>query len=100
MEKNEEQEMELEALESIYPDEIEIFEETPKKVRFTFKTENYDEDDDGGWLNYFFIILLSSLKLHIPFKKLIINEIPLETVKELLIIYIFCGHPIDNFHRV
>ena len=48
MDKDEEQDMELEALESIYPDEIEIFEETPKKVRFTLKTENYDEDNDGG----------------------------------------------------
>ncbi len=48
MSKDEEQDMELEALESIYPEEIEVFEEKPKRVRFSFKTENYDEVDDGG----------------------------------------------------
>ena len=50
MDREEEQNMELEALESIYPEEIEIFSEAPKKVRFSFKTENYDEDSEGGTL--------------------------------------------------
>jgi len=44
----EEQDMEIEALESIYPDEIEILEENPKKIQLTFSTENYEEDDDGA----------------------------------------------------
>ena len=49
MSHKEEQLMEVEALESIFPNEIEIVETEPfHLLRFTFSTENYDDDPDNG----------------------------------------------------
>lgn len=51
MSHKEDQLMEVEALESIFPHEIEIVETEPlHKMRFSFKTDNYDEEnpEDGS----------------------------------------------------
>ena len=48
MSNREEQCQEVEALESIFPSEIEIIETEPfHKLRFTIKSENYDKDPDN-----------------------------------------------------
>lgn len=49
MSHKEDQLMEVEALESIFPNEIEILEKEPfHTLRFSFKTDNYDDDPDNG----------------------------------------------------